>query len=203
MDFHIHDLRHTCAAWLISAGVALAEVRDLLGLIGQEAVYALFDALTAQDGTTGLMTLEQQLEKGKDARQLLLEFASYCRSLMLFRAAPKLDSPVLASFLGAATIGTLAVPMAHWKHSPPAVFSIAAVIPMVPGVFAYRTMIGLVQLTGEVGNAYQQALSETINNGVKAVFILMALAVGVALPNIVMRQDSAKQMKIGKRKTAP
>ena len=30
-DFVIHDLRHTCAAHLISAGVALAEVRDLLG----------------------------------------------------------------------------------------------------------------------------------------------------------------------------
>lgn len=31
VDFTIHDLRHTCAAHLISAGVALAEVRDLLG----------------------------------------------------------------------------------------------------------------------------------------------------------------------------
>lgn len=31
VDFHIHDLRHTCAAWMVSAGVALAEVRDLLG----------------------------------------------------------------------------------------------------------------------------------------------------------------------------
>ena len=110
--------------------------------------------------------------------------------------------PVMASMLGASTIGALSIPAAHNKHAPPMVFSIAAVIPMVPGVFAYRTMIGLLQLTGEVDSAYQQALSETINNGAKAVFILMALAVGVALPNIVMRKESAKEMRLGKTKAA-
>lgn len=31
LDFTIHDLRHTCAAWLATAGVPLIEIRDLLG----------------------------------------------------------------------------------------------------------------------------------------------------------------------------
>jgi len=30
-DFRIHDLRHTCAAWRVSAEVPLTAVRDLLG----------------------------------------------------------------------------------------------------------------------------------------------------------------------------
>ncbi len=29
-DFHPHDLRHTCAAWLVQAGVPIIEVRELL-----------------------------------------------------------------------------------------------------------------------------------------------------------------------------
>lgn len=79
-------------------GVTEAEVRELLGLVGQESVYSLFAAVAASDGAQGLMVLEEQMLRGKDARQLLLELAGYCRSLMLYRAAPNLDSPVLAAF---------------------------------------------------------------------------------------------------------
>lgn len=110
--------------------------------------------------------------------------------------------PVMASFLGASAIGLLSIPAAHNKHAPPMVFSIAAVIPMVPGVFAYRTIIGFVQLTGDIGSFYPQVLSETVNSGAKTMFILMALAVGVGLPNIVMRKESAKEMRLGKTKAA-
>lgn len=79
-------------------GVTEVEVRELLGLVGKEAVYSLFAAVAELDGAKALAVLEEQMVLGKDARQLLIELAGYCRSLMLFRAAPNLDSPVLAAF---------------------------------------------------------------------------------------------------------
>ncbi|MDP4209322.1 MAG: threonine/serine exporter family protein [Bacteroidota bacterium] len=110
--------------------------------------------------------------------------------------------PVLASFLGASVIGLLSIPAAHNKHAPPLVFSIPAVIPMVPGVFFYRMMLGFIKLTGDIGDSYNQVLSETVNNGVKALFILMALAVGVGIPNFITRKESAKEIKIKKKRSA-
>ena len=44
--------------------------------------------------------------------------------------------PVMAAFLGALAVGFWSIPAAHNQHAPPLVFSIAAVIPMVPGIFA-------------------------------------------------------------------
>lgn len=79
-------------------GVTENEVRELLGLVGQEAVYALFGAVADTDSARGLEVLDAQMVLGKDARQLLIELAGYCRSLMLFRAAPKLESPALVAF---------------------------------------------------------------------------------------------------------
>jgi uncharacterized membrane protein YjjB (DUF3815 family) len=44
---------------------------------------------------------------------------------------------VFGSFLGATAVGIFSIQMAHLRKSPPLVFSIPSVIPMVPGFFAY------------------------------------------------------------------
>jgi len=104
---------------------------------------------------------------------------------------------VLASLAGASLIGVLSVYAAHNKHSPPLVFSIPSVIPMVPGTFAYRMMLGCMELVGTSSNSdtYLKTLAETTNNGLKAIFILIALSAGVAIPMLVTRKDTFKRIK--------
>lgn len=108
---------------------------------------------------------------------------------------------ILASLGGASLVGILSIPAAHNRHAPPLVFSIPAVIPMVPGVFAYRMMLGLIRLAGSPENSdYQHVISQTVSNGLNMFFILMALAVGGSLPFLITRKESVKKLRLGKKK---
>ena len=104
---------------------------------------------------------------------------------------------VVATLAGAAVIGILSVSAAHNKHAPPLVFSIPSVIPMVPGAFAYRMMLGLIKLAGTAVTdpTYHQTLAETTSNGLKTMFILMSLAAGVAIPMLISRKDTIKKIR--------
>jgi uncharacterized membrane protein YjjB (DUF3815 family) len=104
---------------------------------------------------------------------------------------------VIATFAGASLVGILSVYAAHGKHAPPLVFSIPSVIPMIPGAFAYRMMLGLMKLSGTAisNDNYYQTLAETTSNGLKALFILLALAVGVAIPMLISRKETIKKIR--------
>ena len=107
---------------------------------------------------------------------------------------------IVASFMGAALIGLLSIPFAHKKHAPPPIFAIPAVIPMVPGILTYRIMLGLINMAGTVNPAtYTQIMSETVNYSLKVMLILMSLAGGVAIPMILTRKDSAKEIRFRKK----
>ena len=110
---------------------------------------------------------------------------------------------VFASFLGAVGIAIVAIQMAHMRNSPPLVFSIPSVIPMVPGVFAYKFMLGMIALTSiENADAYIQTLIETVNNGAKMMFVLISLGTGVAIPMLLTRKESIKKSDFNKKKKA-
>ncbi len=108
---------------------------------------------------------------------------------------------VFASFLSATAIGILSIQMAHKRNSPPLVFFVPSVIPMIPGVFAYKMMLGLIALANiENTDVFTQTLMETVKNGATAMFILISLGTGVAIPMLLTRKESIKKIHSNKKK---
>jgi len=68
------------------------KVRQLLGLIGHEWVWRITESLAERDFKRVLLALNELIVLGKEVRQVLLELALYMRSIMLFKAAPDIDS---------------------------------------------------------------------------------------------------------------
>ena len=103
---------------------------------------------------------------------------------------------VLAVLCGASLIGFLSVFAAHRRNCPPITFAIPAVIPMIPGLFAYKAMLGIIKLTSEKDPvAYSKIFFEAVNNGLITFFVLVVLATGVAIPLLITRKNTVKRIK--------
>ena len=88
-----------------------------------------------------------------------------------------------STFVAATLVGMIGV---HWSHrflAHPKVFTVAALIPMVPGVFAFKALIAIVEINHR---GFPLALwGLMIDNVLKAVFIVAALAIGLAMPGLL------------------
>lgn len=86
------------------------------------------------------------------------------------------------SFLAAILIGVIGIYWSRWLLAHPKVFTVAAVIPMFPGISAYTAMISVVEIS-HLG--YSEALmSVMISNFLKACFIVGALSIGLSVPGL-------------------
>ena len=59
----------------------------------------------------------------------------------------------------------------------------AAIIPMIPGVNSFTALLAMVDL--ERKGFSQELLKTAIDNGLRAFFIVAALAVGLAMPGLL------------------
>ena len=88
-----------------------------------------------------------------------------------------------ATLCAATLVGMIGV---HWSHrflAHPKVFTVAAMIPMVPGVFAFKAMIALVEINHRGFTPELWGL--LVENMLKAVFIVASLAIGLAMPGLL------------------
>jgi len=103
-----------------------------------------------------------------------------CRTLLLHIGLPI----EWATFAAAALVGLVTIGFAKRHLAPPLMYAVAAIIPMIPGSYAFNTVIALVQLTAQ-SEISPELTSEVITNGLKTVFILGALSVGLAMPSLI------------------
>lgn len=88
----------------------------------------------------------------------------------------------ISTFIASTIIGILAL---YWSRKyliPRPVYTVASIIPMIPGTYAFAAMISLVDM-----NTYgvsQELIESFIQNGLKSVFILGAISFGLALPSL-------------------
>ncbi|ENY73909.1 threonine/serine exporter family protein [Aeromonas diversa] len=92
-----------------------------------------------------------------------------------------------ATLAAATTIGFVCVYWARRLLVPRPAFSVASIIPMIPGSYAFKAMIAIVELN--INGASIALLQGAVENGLKAIFIVGALSLGLAIPSLVVYRN--------------
>lgn len=89
-----------------------------------------------------------------------------------------------ATLLAASLVSFLGVYAAQRLRAHPKVFTVASMIPMVPGIAAYTAVIAIVQINQK---GFSDDLFKTaIQSGLRTFFVVGALAVGLAMPGLLL-----------------
>jgi uncharacterized membrane protein YjjP (DUF1212 family) len=89
-------------------------------------------------------------------------------------------SLAVAALLSCLVVGTALAPIAYLLRIPFAAIGFAAVVALVPGMYVFRTLAGLVQLTS---NASPPLLTAAASDGAIAALVVAGMAIGLAVPN--------------------
>lgn len=98
---------------------------------------------------------------------------------------------VMATFIAAFIVGTLAVLFSPLSRTPAETCLYPALLPMIPGVFAYRSFGGLAMCILNHGESqFNHYFYLFASNGLTCLFILAAMVIGATLPIFIFKKIS-------------
>jgi uncharacterized membrane protein YjjP (DUF1212 family) len=97
---------------------------------------------------------------------------------------------VTGTLIGALVVGFLAQGFARHFRAPAVAFAFPGVVAMVPGAFAFRAVLGFLQIVQAGAAASTALVTETIALVVTCVLAVTAIAVGIAAPLILTRKGT-------------
>lgn len=100
----------------------------------------------------------------------------------------------IGSFAAAAVVGIAALKIIHIVHTPNTLLIIPPVIPLIPCVLLYRLLFAVLHIQ----TISVEELLEALRFGVDGVTIILAVVVGVSIPNIFIqkRMEAQQQREI-------
>ena len=108
-----------------------------------------------------------------------------------------------ASLFASFSIGMGSLVLGKRIYCPMTVLYIPALLPMIPGMYAYKTILALIRfMKNDDPLVLQQLIVEIFRNGLTALFVLFALVIGVSLPLFIFYKQSFMMTRLLHRKKA-
>lgn len=105
-----------------------------------------------------------------------------------------------ATFISAFSIGILGLIFAKKLRVPTEIITFPAILPMIPGMYAYRTILSIVSFSKENDTSMQsKLLVEITNNLLTTLSVALAIAVGITLSLLIFYEHSFMMTRKGFR----
>ena len=150
----------------------------------------LADGLFAAVASMGFAVISNPSWRIVCGAGLLAALGHSTRFFLLHQSAFGITS---ATFVAALFIGALSVLVARRIHIAGEFFSFLALLPMIPGMYAYDTVLSIMRFmeTANIDMA-DLYLTAIVKNGMTVLFVMCAMAIGSTVPLLLQRYLPAR-----------
>ncbi|MFI3292350.1 MAG: threonine/serine exporter family protein [Rikenellaceae bacterium] len=147
----------------------------------------LADAFFSAIAATGFAVISNPPKKAVAIAAMLSAIGHSFRYYLLH--AQGLDLAT-STFFAAFLIGLLSFAFGKLIRCPSEVFTFPSLLPMIPGMYAYNMFLSLTKFIRSDSDFHPQLIEDIFKNGLTAVFVMLALVVGVSIPMLFFHEQS-------------
>lgn len=150
---------------------------------------AIADGLFAAVAAIGFAIISNPPRKALLICALLACVGHGVRYFLMHNTSLMLDQ-VTASTIAGFVIGLLSVPFAMRIHCPAECFAFPSLLPMVPGMFAYKAIRDLINIVHLPDSYTMEYVSRFFSNASLTVLVMFGMVVGCIIPIFIFHRQS-------------